>query len=75
MNLITDVLHDKLVSELDMGKNAQTATSLLTSCVRTACSQLLKQIWNKLLTTDTTHGTTRLPRKLFQKYCYSINVQ
>jgi hypothetical protein len=43
-------------------KNAQVVTGLQTSCyksvhklstscVRTACSQLLEQVWNKLLTT------------------------
>ena len=39
---------------------------LSTSCVRTACSQLLEQVWNKLLTTcNKLDGIIRLVTKLF----------
>jgi hypothetical protein len=39
---------------------------LSTSCVRTACSQLLEQVWNKLLTTcNKLDGIIRLVTRLF----------
>ena len=60
-------------------KNAQVETNLqrnysnksvpklFASCVRTACSKLLKQSWNKLLTTcNKLDGTIRLVKRLLQ---------
>ena len=39
---------------------------LSTSCVHTACSQLLEQVWNKLLTTcNKLDGIIRLVTRLF----------
>ena len=52
--------------------NAQVVThklsvhKLLTSFVRTACSKLLEEVWNKLLTTyNKLNGTIRLVTRLF----------
>jgi hypothetical protein len=45
---------------------------LSTSCVLTACSQLLQQVWNKLLTTcNKLDGIIRLVTKLFWQVWYS----
>ena len=43
----------------------QVVTKLSTSCLRTACSQLLEQVWNKLLTTcNKLDGIIRLVTRL-----------
>ena len=48
---------------------------LLKSCVRTACSKLLKQVWNKLLTTwNKLDGTIRLVTRFFQQDWYSHEI-
>ena len=52
---------------------------LLTSCVRIACSKLLEQVWNKLLTTRSKlDGTIRLchkvaPTRLILEFLFNLD--
>ena len=55
----------QVVTSLQTSCYKSVHTLLLSSCVRTACSQLLEQVWNKMLTTcNKLDGIIRLVTRL-----------